>query len=378
MADQHPQPPIHQQTAASLPGAIAILSQAWSLYKQRLAIFLGVMIIPMLVQTGLLAVLAPGGFLGFSFLSPKFTAGGIGLLIILVIVFFLVFSINQAWGQTALLYAIKDSQEGIGVREAYRRGWHKILSYWWVLFLTDFIVLGGFLLFVVPGIIFAVWFSMAIFVLVAEDLKGMNALLKSREYVKGKWGGVFWRLFFIAALNVVISWTPTLIFNFLKVPIGREIGGFVIGLFLTPLSITYMYFVYSKLKAVKGEVAFAPTGRQKATFIIAGILGMLVIPVLLFLTLFMILLSSSSSSKNKALDVRREADLQAIQAGFELYYDENGKYPYSLNELSPRYILTIPVDPKTSFQYEYTGSDLTYKVCAQLENEKLNCVLSQH
>lgn len=373
MAGHPPQTPIPQQSATSLPGATAILSQAWVLYRQKLGTFLGVMIFPILVQTGLLAVLAPGGFLGFSLLYPKFTLGAFGLQIILVIVFFLVFSINQAWGQTALLYAIKDSKEGIGAREAYRRGWHKILSYWWVSFLTGFVVLGGFLLFVVPGIIFAVWFSMAIFVLVAEDLNGMNALLKSREYVKGKWGGVFWRLLFIAVLNVVISWVPTLIFNFLKVPIGREIGGFVIGLFLTPLSITYMYIVYSKLKAVKGEVVFAPTGRQKATLIIAGILGMLVIPVLLFLTIFMIFVSS----KGQALDARREADLRAIQAGFELYYDENGEYPY-LNELSPRYMLTIPVDPKTSFPYEYTGSNLAYKVCAQLEAKKEKCVSSQY
>lgn len=374
MSGQPPQTPTSQQNTASLPGATAILSQAWSLYKQRLATFLGVMIFPILVQTGLLAILASGGFLGFSLLYPKFTLGAFGLQIILVIVFFLVFSINQAWGQTALLYAIKDSKEGIGAREAYRRGWHKILSYWWVSFLTGFIVLGGFLLFVVPGIIFAVWFSMATFILVAEDLRGMNALLKSREYVKGKWGGVFWRLLFIAVLNVVISWIPTLIFNFLKVPIGREIGGFVIGLFLTPLSITYMYIVYSKLKAVKGEVVFAPTGRQKATLIIAGIFGFLVICVLLFFTIFMILISS----KGKALDARREADIQAIQAGLEFYYEENGRYPYLLDQLSPQYISTIPVDPKTNFPYEFTSGGLTYEVCTQLEAKKEKCVSSQY
>lgn len=374
MAGQPPQTPTSQQNTASLPGATAILSQAWVLYRQKLGTFLGVMIFPILVQTGLLAVLAPGGFLGFSFLSPNFTAGAIGSLIILAIVFLVAFSVSQAWGQTALLYAIKDSQEGIGIREAYRRGWHKILSYWWVSFLTGFIVLGGFLLFVVPGIIFAVWFSMAIFVLVDEDLRGMNVLLKSREYVKGKWSNVFWRLLFIAVLNVVISWIPTLIFNFLKVPTGREIGGFVIGLFLTPLSITYMYIVYSKLKAVKGEVVFAPTGRQKATFIIAGILGFLVICVLLFFTIFMILISS----KGKAFDVRREADIQAIQAGLELYYEDNGRYPYLLDQLSPQYISVIPVDPKTNFPYAFTSGGLTYKVCAQMEARKEKCVSSQY
>lgn len=382
MADQPLQPPIPQQTIASLPGAAAILRQAWFLYKRRFWTFLGVMIIPMLVQVGLLAVTVSGGFIGLSFLSPNFTAGAIGPLIILAIVFSVAFSVNQAWGQTALLYAIKDSQEGIGVREAYSRGWHKILSYWWISFLIGFIVIGGILLFVVPGIIFAVWFSMAIFVLVDEDSKGMNALLKSREYVKGQWGGVFRLFFFIAVLNVVISLILTFVFSFLKVPFGKEIGGFVIGLFLTPLAMTYMFLVYSNLKAVKGQIAFAPTKRQKAILIIAGILGMLVIPVLLFLTIFMIRVSPRgtpipSSSIDKAQDTRREADLREIQAGLALYLDENGKYPYSLNELSPQYMLKIPVDPKTNFPYEFTSGGLSYKVCAQMESEKQKCVSSQ-
>ena len=76
-----PQSPMSQQTQASLPGATAIFGQAWSLYKQRLGTFLGIMIIPMLVLIGLLAVLAGGGFLGLTLLSSKFAAGGIGLQI---------------------------------------------------------------------------------------------------------------------------------------------------------------------------------------------------------------------------------------------------------------------------------------------------------
>lgn len=258
-----PQSPPPQRTLTTLPGATAILGQAWSLYKQRLGTFLGVMIIPMLVLIGLLVVLAGGIFLGLTLLSSKFAAGGIGLLIILAIVFLLAIFISQAWGQTALLYAIKDSQEGIGVVEAYRRGWHKILSYWWVSLLVGFITMGGFLLLVVPGIIFAVWFSLAVFVLIAEDLKGMNALLKSKEYVKGKWGSILWRFFFIGALSLIISLIPVLIFSFLKIAFsapeisrfGAEISRFVIGLFLTPLVMAYSFLVYSNLKAVGSRLA---------------------------------------------------------------------------------------------------------------------------
>lgn len=369
-----PQSPITSQpTITALPGASAILGQAWSLYKQRLGTFLGIMIIPMLVLIGVLAVFVGGGLLGFTLLPAKFAAGGIGLglLIVLAIAFLLVVFISQIWGQTALLYAIKDSQERIGVMEAYRRGWHKILSYWWVSLLAGFIMMGGFLLLVVPGIIFAVWFSLAMFVLIAEDLKGMNALLKSREYVKGKWGSVLWRFFFIGALSFIISFI-SLVVGFL-IPYGEYVSEFVISLFLTPLTMAYGFLVYSNLKALKGEVAFAPTGGQKAKFIVVAILGVLLIPAIFFSMVFL-----RDSVREKERDARREADIKQIQIGLEMHYAQYERYPFSLNELSPQYLPTTPVDPKTNLPYQYQRrGDADYQVCAQLEAKTQKCVTSQ-
>lgn len=364
------------QVISSLPGTTAIFGQAWTIYKQRLGTFLGVMAIPMLIMVVLLAVIAGGGLLGVSLLSSKFAAGGIGLLILLAILFFVIIFISQAWGQTALLYAIKDSQEKIGVMESYRRGWHKIFSYWWVGLLAGFITIGGFLLLIVPGIIFAIWFSLAVFILIAEDQKGMNALLKSKEYVKGKWGGVFWRFFFIGVISLIISLVPTLIFSLLKIPFGSEISRFVIGLFLTPLIMTYSFLVYSNLKALKGEIAFAPTGGKKTAFIFVGILGILLIPAILFSTVFL----SLGSAREKARDAKRQADIRQIQMGLEIFYSEQNKYPFSLNELAPKYLPSTLVDPSTNqpYQYQLQPNGADYKVCAQLESTKTQkCVTSQ-
>lgn len=208
------QPLTTQRVLNSLPGAKAILSQAWALYKQRLGTFLGVMIIPTLVLIVIVPLFVGSELLESKFLYSKFSAGASGFSVVAAKVSFLIIFISQLWGETALLYAIKDSQEGIGVVEAYRRGWHKIFSYLWLSFLAGFIIIGGFLLFVIPGIIFAVWFGVAAFVLIAEDLKGMNALLNSREYVRGKWGDVFWRLIFISVLSFIIGIIPIFIFSF--------------------------------------------------------------------------------------------------------------------------------------------------------------------
>lgn len=355
------------QAIFSLPSATAILGQAWVIYKQRIGIFLGVMIIPMLISivTPILVSMA-----------LSVTGGFFGLSIFLVILFSVIVFIVQIWGQIALLYAIKDSQERIGVMESYRRAWYKIFSYWWVILLISFITLGGFLFFIVPGIIFAVWFSLAVFVLVAEDLKGMDALLKSREYVKGKWGSVLWRSFFIGIIFFIISLILIFLLSFLKIPFGEVIGRFAIGLFLTPLMMTYWFLVYKNLKAAKEEIVFVPTESKKTAFIFVGILGILIIPAILFSSIF----SSLGSAKEKARDARRQADINRIRIGLDIYHSEYNSYPFSLNEFSSEYLPKIPVDPLTNQPYKYQlqsdGKD--YNICTQLESMEIEkCFTSQ-
>ena len=234
----------------SFPGAIATFKQAFIIYKQRFGVFLVVMIIPAVASLAIVGVM----ILGISLIPSILAAGGIGLLIFLAVISYLIILISQIWGMTALLYAIKDNQEKIGIIELYRKGWNKILSYWWISFLVVLINFIGFLLLVVPGIIFMVWFSLAPIILIAEDIKGRKALSRSKDYVRGQWGGVLWRLFFIWATYLIIYYIPTLIFSFLKIPFGSEISTFIgllMILIFMPLAMTYLFFVYLNLRALK-------------------------------------------------------------------------------------------------------------------------------
>lgn len=54
--------------------------------------------------------------------------------------------------------------------------------------------LGGFILFLLPGIWFSIAASFAIFVYIEEGTTGINALSRSMELVKGRWWKTFWRL----------------------------------------------------------------------------------------------------------------------------------------------------------------------------------------
>lgn len=371
-----PQPvPPPAPAIPSLPGATEIFSQAWTIYKQRLGTFLGILIIPILSAAAVLAIFS-GSLVSSIFLFfSKFSLAGIGLFILLAILFFIINFTGQIWGQTALLYAIKDSQEKIGVVESYRRGWRKIISYWWVSLLVGLITTGGFFLLVVPGIIFSIWFSLATFILIAEDLTGMKALLKSREYVRGKWGSIFWRFLFINGLSLVAS-APIFIFSFLKIPFTEEASRFIIGLFLTPLVTTYSFLIYSNLRALKGEIVFASAKGKKVALILISIIGILIIPAILS----SIVLSSLGSAREKARDARRQADIMQIRTGLEIYYMDHNSYPFSLNELSPAILPSMKVDPSTNqpYQYQLQPNGTDYKVCAQLESTKAQkCVGSQ-
>lgn len=254
--NQYFQTPELTQTITPSLHPITILAQAWDIYKRRFPTFLGIMIIPTLITfvSGMFLVM---GFImvvwsnwPLFFSNFTFTAEYIKVLIIYLIYLLVPLSLiiySQVRGQTALLYAIKDSQEGIGVIEAYRRGRAKTFSYLWIIILMDLIIFGGLLLLVIPGIIFAIWFILAPIILITEDLKGMNALRKSREYVKGYWWSVFKCAFFVIILGLVILLIP--IPAIITIPI------------LFPLIFSYYFVVYSNLRAIKGEIDFTSTSR---------------------------------------------------------------------------------------------------------------------
>ncbi len=108
----------------------------------------------------------------------------------------------------------------------------------------------------------------------------MSALLKSKEYVKGHFGGVFLRLFLVVIISVGISWIP--------------IAGPILSLLYAPFMMLFIYNIYADLRRLKGKMAFAPSGGQKVLYPVLGVLGLivglilivLVVPILLGVAMF--------------------------------------------------------------------------------------------
>jgi hypothetical protein len=72
----------------------------------------------------------------------------------------------------------------------------------------------------------------------------------------------------------------------------------------------------------------------------------------------------TQSTMATSLDQHRYSDIQLIATDLELYYNDHGKYPTSLNSLKPSYLNSIPVAPApngncTSVQNTYTYSQVS-------------------
>ncbi|MFA5987604.1 MAG: type II secretion system protein [Candidatus Paceibacterota bacterium] len=90
-----------------------------------------------------------------------------------------------------------------------------------------------------------------------------------------------------------------------------------------------------------------------------------------------VVLVSLNSSRAKARDAKRIADISQLQTALALYMDTNGTYPAAIADLAPNYVPVEPKDPTSSASYSYAplSSALSYHLGTTLE-QSTNSVLS--
>ncbi len=175
-------------------------------------------------------------------------------------------AIAFAWGMAALTFATAD--ENLGIGEALGKAWSEIWAFIWAGFLVVFIITGGFLLFVIPGILFLVWFLFSLFVLAVEDVRGMSAILKSKEYVRGYGWSVLLRVLVVLVVFVILSMVPVI--------------GPILPLLSIPFVLIFLKLIYDDLKSIKGSgVSYSFSAGEKLRWVGVGILGYVALPIVL-------------------------------------------------------------------------------------------------
>lgn len=246
----------------SLAEPADLFKKAWQIYRRRAGVLLSLYVLSFLFLAGAFAVCLGCGYLLSAVLQAGrmlFPAAGAVAGIMAGITFF-------TMGLAAVTYAVAD--DALGIREALGKGWNAVWPFMWLISLIGYIIPGGFLLFFVPGVLFSVWFAFAQFIFVAEGRKGMDCLLRSKEYVRGQWFEVFLRLLMVWIASVIIGAVPVL--------------GPILSFLFVPYLLIFIWLVYKDVKAIKGEVAYSATTQEKLKWIGAATLGYLAVPLFAF------------------------------------------------------------------------------------------------
>lgn len=364
----------------NMPGVFSLMGIAWQITKQRIVIFAVIMLLSAVIAViamGIFMLLSMFGFGAALFSFDEGISATTGLLLFAgIAIYYIIFSLAMSWIQFALVLSITEAHASIG--SIITKSFKRIFSYWWLLLLTGFLVGGASMLFSIPGIVFAIWFSFSIFVLGVEGIKGMQALLRSKEYVRNYWWPVLGRNL---AFGLMIGIPLMILFALVGLAKSETllvIFQFIFSLVLLPFGVAYNYSQYVSLRKIKGDSM--PTPQKKGGLIATAIIGWILIPGFLFLTGSVFL----GSARDKARDAQRMSDVAQLRTALFLYYDDEGEFPSNLDLLEPEYIFDVPIDPETLESYEYTvllgGSD--FELCATFENKSVSgskerCMTSQ-
>jgi hypothetical protein len=207
-----PPPPMMSGPQGGIPPKTLgeILSAAFNIYKanaSQLILIVAVVVVPLSLVSALFSgvVFAPdkvrvtnaGGVVVFDYagrgLGVALLAGAIGALIAVLI---------SAVLQAAILRAAAQATIGdpVDVEASYRYGLKRLWSVILVSILVGLVVAVGFILLVIPGIIFLVFLSVSIPVLIVEGRRGTEAMGRSWNLVKGN----FWHAFGVIVVAALI------------------------------------------------------------------------------------------------------------------------------------------------------------------------------
>jgi hypothetical protein len=231
-----------------------LLDRAFHLYANNFALMLG--ITAAAYVPFYLIMLVMEASLGGRLQSP---GGGLSMLLFQLVSMILWASIAFPIASGAATYAVSERYLGndVTIIDALRRG----LNHFWTLSLAQIAatirVLIGFVLLVVPGILWMLSYSLIVPAILIEGQKALPGLRRSRELVKGYRGKVFLVMVVINLLQAVLAGGVGVIFTFLLASDSGSLAvlssalGNLLSIFLTPLGINAAILLYYDMRIRK-------------------------------------------------------------------------------------------------------------------------------
>lgn len=166
----------------------------------------------------------------------------LGSLILFVIIFGIILAIFYFLTSLSYIYIGFSNKKDLSFKDVFSFAREYFWRYVGVSLLVIICLIPLYILLIIPGIIFTVFWAFSCYIMVNEKTKAWESMKKSKALVKGRWWGVFGFIL----LFFIFFFIASLIFGLIPF-----IGGVISSLVLTPFLIFFFKNFYLDLKSNK-------------------------------------------------------------------------------------------------------------------------------
>lgn len=191
-----------------LKGPIEYIKEAWAIYSKRenFIFFARIMAVVVIVTTSI------GYVLSYYYSTDDWQ--NVGFIVLTLLSIFV-----GLWSQSAKYLAV--IKMGNTEKEIFKLGYKNIWRFFLVSLVVGLIVVLGLVLLIIPAVIFGVWYSFSVWLVLDKGMKIREALKTSKAMVKGRFWKVLGRTvtfglfaFFVSIVVVAIPYAGSLIISF--------------------------------------------------------------------------------------------------------------------------------------------------------------------
>ena len=222
-----------------LAGSRDLLKQAWQTYRlywRKWLLLISFQVAPFVLYYLFIFM---AGYLNFSGSAINKPATWQWLFVILGTIFLVLGLVISIAVTLSLIQAAVTPEKKIPALLA--TAWPRFWSAIWIYILTGVVMAAGYLLLIIPGIIFSIWFLFSVQALVLAGQKGAKALKFSRRLTQGWWWSVTWRVYILVLIGLGLSFLSA-------VPYLTIVFIVLISFIFTPLFVFYYVYLYQGLE----------------------------------------------------------------------------------------------------------------------------------
>ncbi|MFC1687212.1 hypothetical protein ACFL0L_01410 [Patescibacteria group bacterium] len=282
------------------------------------------------------------------------------------------------------------------------------LPFIWTSILAGLAMIGGFILFIFPGLILAVLFIPLPFVMVKEGKSGFSALKRCYAITRDFRLDIFWKVVMLVGIVAFITFILGLIlvafwlfvanvstgelsfFLFVSGGLGFLLSQFLLLLIIPPYIQSYYSVLYADLSVAHPYKSDPESTLEVGRKIVIGFMMVGIFALMLFglaggkaiitgeydnflqpnkitregiefaklqYQYFLIEKENLIYDESERNDVTRSIDIYGTQITLQEYFLDNEIYPATLEELVPSYLNSLLTDPETGEIYEYAPTE---------------------